>query len=87
METPTRRRRTLPGGGAYKLPALRSLREESGVSQSELARRSGVSRYALWYLENGERLARASTVKRLADALKVEPMDLVIELRGADEET
>lgn len=80
METPTRprRRRPLPGGGAYKLPALRSLREESGVSKAELTRRSGVSRYALWYLENGERLARAGTVKRLADGLGVEPMDLVL---------
>lgn len=85
METPTRprRRRTLPGGGAYELPALRSLREELGFSQSELTRRSGVSRYALWYLENGERLARASTVRRLADGLGVQPMDLVIP-RGAE---
>ena len=74
----------LPGGGAYNLVSLKVVREREGVSKLELSRRSGVSRNTVIWLERGDQVARAATVKRLADALKVEPMDLVIP-RGGDD--
>ncbi len=73
----------LPGGGAYRLVSLKAIRERLGVSPSELSRRSGVSRNTMLWLERGEQVARADTVKRLAAALGVEPMDLVLP-RGDD---
>ena len=64
--------------------ALRQVREAMGVSQSELARRSGIARQTIMYVERGDRMARAKTLKKIADGLGVEPMDLVIP-RGDDD--
>jgi DNA-binding SARP family transcriptional activator/tetratricopeptide (TPR) repeat protein/DNA-binding XRE family transcriptional regulator len=62
------------GDGAW----LRGLRVRSGMSQQELARRAGLSVRALRYLEGGG-VARpqAASVRRLADALGVDPDDLI----------
>jgi len=90
LESKTKPRpgKKLPGGGAYRLVSLKAIRERLGVSQLELSRRSGVSRNTLLWLERGEQVARASTVKRLAEALPgVEPMDLVLPIEEEDEET
>ncbi len=86
MESKTKPRpgKKLPGGGAYNLVSLKDIRERLGVSKLELSRRSGVSRNTVIWLERGDQVARASTVRRLADALKVEPMDLVLP-RGDDD--
>lgn len=56
--------------------ALASLRERSGLTQTELARRSGVSQGRISELEHGDRHggpleARPSTARALADALEV----------------
>jgi transcriptional regulator with XRE-family HTH domain len=51
--------------------ALQVIRERSGLSVSELARRSGVSQPHLSNLERGRRDASPATVKRLAVALDV----------------
>lgn len=51
--------------------ALRAIRERSGLTESELARLSGVSQPHLSNLERGRRGARPPTIKALADALQV----------------
>lgn len=67
-----------PGGGWYLPVSLKRVREAMGVSQSELARRSGIARQTIMYVERGDRMARAATLKKIADGLGVEPMDLVV---------
>lgn len=62
-----------------KLPGLKRLREERAYTQMELAGISGVSRPAIANLELGITAARASTHRKLALALGVEPQDLVRE--------
>jgi len=48
---------------------LKELREKKGMSQSELARVSGVARQTVINLENGATTAMSSTLIKLADAL------------------
>jgi transcriptional regulator with XRE-family HTH domain len=51
---------------------LRRLRELAGLSQSELARRSGIHRPIITMLENGRRTGlTAESARRLARALNV----------------
>jgi DNA-binding XRE family transcriptional regulator len=56
---------------------LISSRLENGLSQTELARRSGVSQRAIARLERGEHEPRLGTVRRIARALDA---DLVVEI-------
>jgi transcriptional regulator with XRE-family HTH domain len=56
---------------------LRRLRRERAWSQQDLERISGVAQATLSDLEQGKRGARASTVRRLAEALGVEPKELM----------
>jgi transcriptional regulator with XRE-family HTH domain len=56
---------------------LRRLRRERALSQQDLERISGVAQATLSDLEQGKRGARASTVRRLAKALGVEPKELM----------
>lgn len=53
------------------IEALKALRETSGDSQKSLAARAGISEYALNLIEVGKSKPRASTIKKLADALGV----------------
>jgi transcriptional regulator with XRE-family HTH domain len=53
------------------------LREDQVLSQRELARMAGLSQGTVWRLENGFAEAYPSTIRKLADALGVEPRDLV----------
>ena len=64
------------GGGAY-LPGLWACRLASGYSQQELAERAGTGRSTIRSLERQDRRAHASTIRRLSEALKVEPADLL----------
>lgn len=50
---------------------LRDVRIEKGMTQEELAERSGVHRDTILKLETGQRDARPATLKKLADALGV----------------
>jgi transcriptional regulator with XRE-family HTH domain len=50
---------------------LRRLREDRGLTQEELAKRSGISRVYVAFLEAGRQDPRVSIVMRLARALKV----------------
>lgn len=60
----------------WKLVALRADRE---MCRAKLRRLSGISIDCLRKLENGKSLPRAETVRRLADALGVEPRELLKE--------
>ncbi|SKA40334.1 Helix-turn-helix domain-containing protein [Enhydrobacter aerosaccus] len=56
---------------------LRRLRNAKGLSQEELAHQASVSRSYMSQLEKGEFYASLNVIGRLADALKVEPADLL----------
>jgi HTH-type transcriptional regulator, competence development regulator len=60
---------------------LKPLREDQGWSQRDLAARSGVAQNTISQLERGERQAMPSTVRKLADALGVDPPVLMAESR------
>ena len=62
--------------GLEGLPGLRYWRTRRNKTQTELAAESGVSQITISELETTGRKARAQTVKKLADALDVDPMDL-----------
>src|SRR5215211_3987226 len=61
------------------VPQLKFVREDQGWSQRTLAARSGVAQNTISQLERGERMAMPSTVRKLADALGVEPSVLLAE--------
>ena len=49
--------------------SLVTIRERSGLSKSALAERAGVDRTLVHRLENGERNATPTVIRKLADAL------------------
>ena len=55
---------------------LRRLRDERYLSQAELALKAGVSKNTLVRLENDKTVAIPRTVRKLAQALGVQPHDL-----------
>lgn len=59
------------------VPHLRSVREERALSQRALAAMSSVAHDTIGQLERGERQARPSTIRKLAEALGVEPSVLL----------
>lgn len=56
--------------------SLRELRGREALTQEELSKRSGVSLPTIHELEHGKRFARATTRRKLAEALGVEPQSL-----------
>ena len=56
---------------------LRQLRVEQALTLRALAERSGVSYDTINKLELGQRPARLSTIRKLADTLGVEPRKLM----------
>jgi transcriptional regulator with XRE-family HTH domain len=56
---------------------LRHLRVERALSLRALAQRSGVAFDTINKLELGHRPARLVTIRKLAEALKVEPKELM----------
>lgn len=56
---------------------LRAVREAKFLSLSDLAERSGVSKLTIHRLEHGANQPYPRTVRKLAEALGVEPMELV----------
>ena len=55
------------------LPRLKEIRLRRALSQRELSKRAGVSRVTIVRLEAGGEDPFPSTVRKLADALNVEP--------------
>ncbi len=58
---------------------LRRARRGRALSQQDLAAATGVAQATLSDLERGKRGARASTLRKLAEALGVEPAELMAE--------
>ena len=56
---------------------LRRAREQAGLTQEEVAERSGVHATEVSRIEAGKRDPRISTMKRLAKAVEVSPSDLL----------
>jgi len=56
---------------------LKQLRMERALSQQDLERMTGVAQATLSALEHGKRPARPSTIRKLAEALDVEPKELM----------
>ncbi len=73
----TRRMSEVPAGSKRRGSLLRELRLASGMSQPELARRAGISQSFLSQLELGRHEAGPGTVRKLAEALGVDPSELV----------
>ena len=63
---------------------LRRLRLERALTQMELSEMTGLSVDAISRLENELRSAQVSTVRRLAQALGVEPRELLKTQDGND---
>jgi transcriptional regulator with XRE-family HTH domain len=61
------------------LPALRAVRRSKALSQQQLAKRAGISSTTVRLVETNQRGAYPSTMRKLAAALKVPPVDLVHE--------
>ena len=60
---------------------LKELRREQVLSLRELEERSGVSYNTIWRIEDGRQGAHPRTVRKLAEALGVEPFELIREGR------
>ena len=58
---------------------LRMLRREAALSQAELAERAGTTQETISRLECGHHAARGCTLRKLAEALGVEPKELMKE--------
>ena len=56
---------------------IRETRAAQGLSLEQLARLTGISGPALSLIETGKRDPRLTTLKRLADALRVAPATLI----------
>ncbi len=55
---------------------VRALRHQKNLSQEELAEQAGIDRTYVGGVERGERNVSLLNVKRLADALGIDPKDL-----------
>jgi transcriptional regulator with XRE-family HTH domain len=58
---------------------LRELRERRALSLRELSTLSGVNYNSIWRIEVGRTGAKPRTIRRLAEALGVEPYELLKE--------
>ena len=56
---------------------LKELRRERVLSLRELEEKSGVSYNTIWRLEDGRQGAHPRTIRKLAEALEVEPKELI----------
>ena len=59
------------------MKTIKQMREKAGMSQQDVANACGISRSMVSSIELGERGASAHVVKRLSDALSVDPMSIV----------
>jgi transcriptional regulator with XRE-family HTH domain len=57
---------------------LRELRRQRVLSMRELEEMSGVSYNTIWRLETGKTGAQPRTIRKIAEALRVDPAELVM---------
>jgi len=67
----------MPGWQKVDGKRLRELRLERMISQAELAQKAGVTQAAISVYEHGGRQLQPRSVRKLADALDVEPRELL----------
>jgi transcriptional regulator with XRE-family HTH domain len=60
-----------------KLTRLRDVRQRKALTQQQLAERAGVNRVTIARIEGGKDVPFPTTVRKVADALGVEPDDLM----------
>lgn len=60
---------------------LKAARAKAGVTQEDLAHRSGLDRTTVSQVERGEASPRLNTLIRLAGGLAIEPADLIPSIR------
>lgn len=60
-----------------RLVRLKLIRERKALTQQQLAERAGVNRVTITRLEHGNDQPFPTTVRKLADALGVDPEDLM----------
>jgi transcriptional regulator with XRE-family HTH domain len=58
---------------------LRELRRERVLSLRELEEKSGVSYNTIWRIEDGRQGAHLRTIRKLAEALGIDPKELIKE--------
>lgn len=73
------RNRLIYGLMEVNVERLKELRTEHVLSLRELEERSGVSYNTIWRLEDGRQGAHPKTIRKLAEALGVEPRELIRE--------
>lgn len=73
------------GGKALDARKLKRLREDSVISQRELAREAKLSYGTVWRLENGHPNARPATIRKLAAVLGIPPRELVTKEASEDD--
>lgn len=56
---------------------VRELRKRQGISQEEFADRAGLHRTHISLIERGKREARLETIEQIAQALGVQPSELM----------
>jgi transcriptional regulator with XRE-family HTH domain len=56
---------------------VRTLREERGLTQDQLAERAGVSATYIGFIERGDNVPTLTIILQIASALKVRPSDLL----------
>jgi transcriptional regulator with XRE-family HTH domain len=61
---------------------LQDLREARALSQRELAALAGVGHNTIYRIERGYTKVLPRTVRKLARALEVEPLDLIVRKEG-----
>ena len=59
---------------------LRRIRRERALSQRELSRMTGIAFDTISRLETGKQRAQPRTIRKLAEALSVEPRELIKEV-------
>ena len=55
---------------------LRLIREAKGLSLSQLAEMSGLSKQSIWNFENGARFPSSEAIASVCESLKIEETDL-----------
>ena len=61
------------------------LRAQKGMTQERLSGLAGIARSHLVVLENGEKTAKLDTMWRIADALEIQPSELIRKMEECDQ--